>query len=66
MAIKLKQLYTKKDKKKDNKKKTPALLAFFALYLTTIILISYLLTINSKTVVTNTSKKINLRYFKKF
>ena len=47
------------------KKKTPALLAFFTLYPITNILISYLLTINSKTAVINISENINLQYFNK-
>ena len=63
MAIKLKQLYTKKNKKKkkDNKKKTPALLAFSALYPIIITLASRLLAINSKTAVISINKKVNLR-----
>ena len=63
MVTKLKQLYAKKDKekKKDNKKKTPALLAFLAPYLTTTALAFYLLAINSKIAVTSTNKKVNLR-----
>ena len=43
-----------------------ALLAFFALYLITTVLAFYLLAINSKIMVTNTNKKVNLRRFNKF
>ena len=68
MATKLKQLYTKKnkEKKKDNKKKTPALFAFLAPCPITTALASYLLATNNKTAVTNTGKKINLHCLNKF
>ena len=73
MVIKLKQLYAKKDKKKkkDNKKKTPALSAFSAPRptttasasrpLATTASASRPLATNSKTAVTSTGKKINIR-----
>jgi len=56
----------KRIKKKDDKKKTLALLAFFAPYPITTVLISCLLVINSKTTVISISKKVNLRRPNKF
>ena len=68
MAIKLKRLYAKKDKKKekDNKKKMLALLAFLAPCPTIIALAFRLLATNSKIAVTSTGKKVNLRCPDKF
>ena len=68
MAIKLKRLYTKKDKKKkkDNKKKTPALLAFLAPCPIITVSAFRLLATNNKTAVINISKKVNLRRPNKF
>jgi len=63
VAIKLKRLYAKRDKKKkkNNKKKTLALSAFSAPCPIITISASYLLATNSKITVISTGKKVNLR-----
>jgi len=68
MAIKLKRLYAKRDKekKKNNKKKTPVLLAFLAPCPTIIASAFRLLAINNKIAVISIGKKVNLRRPNKF
>ena len=68
MAIKLKRLYVKRDKKKkkNDKKKMPALSAFSAFCPITTALVSRLLVTNSKITVISIGKKVNLRRPNKF